>query len=432
MKLAGWGQYPIIDAELSSPGNEQQIKDLVAQADTLIPRGLGRSYGDSALAPQVLSCLDYDYFIGFDAETGLLTCAAGVTLAQILETFVPRGWFLGVTPGTKFVTVAGAIACDVHGKNHHVDGCFSEFVDSFKLLTGDQQILECSREQHADLFHASCGGMGLTGVIIEARIRLKPISSAMIDETTIKTPNLEQTLEQFEINQGTSYSVAWIDCLASGSALGRSLIMLGEHAQRGDLTTHREGRLTVPFNLPGMLLNSYSITAFNMLYYNRVRKARMERVIHYDPFFYPLDSINHWNRIYGKRGFVQYQFVIPQEDGKAGMKSILKAIADSRKGSFLAVLKAMGKANDNLLSFPMAGYTLALDFKMEDGLDRFLRRLDDMVLEMGGRVYLAKDALLEEKVFQQMYPQWQDFAELRQRYAADTKFNSLQSKRLGL
>ncbi|MES2204918.1 MAG: FAD-binding oxidoreductase [Pseudomonadota bacterium] len=428
MKISGWGRCPVIESEMLSPQNASQINI----DSEIIVRGLGRSYGDSALATQVLSTLSLDHFIAFNNDTGILTCESGVSLASILTTFVPKGWFLPVTPGTKFVTVGGAIASDVHGKNHHVDGSFSSHVHSLQIILADGSCVECSRTSHPELFRATCGGMGLTGIIVSATLALKKIPSAFISETTYKAKNLEEVFALFDEHQASTYSVAWIDCLASGEQLGRSLLMLGEHAEEGGLTLNNSKKLSVPFTMPAALLNQYSIKAFNALYYNKQREKVTERSVHYDKYFYPLDGLNHWNRLYGKNGFTQYQFVLPKSVGLAGMTKILNEIAASKRGSFLSVLKAFGPGNENYLSFPMEGYTLALDFKIESGLFELLERLDAIVLEYGGRIYLAKDVRMSEATFKQGYTKWSDFATIRARYGADRRFHSLQSKRLGI
>ena len=432
MKLTSWGRYPVIESTIITPQNINEVSANLEPSGLFISRGLGRSYGDSALASQVLSTLLLSHFIAFDDDTGTLTCEAGVSLADILTTFVPKGWFLPVTPGTKFVTIGGAIASDVHGKNHHIDGSFSNHVRSFQIVLADGSCVECSRTSNSELFHATCGGMGLTGVIVSATIGLKKIQSAFINETTHKAKNLEEVFSLFEEHQASTYSVAWIDCLASGENLGRSLLMLGEHAEEGGLILNNAKKLSVPFIMPAMLLNQYSIKAFNALYYNKQQERLSQRSVHYDKYFYPLDGLNHWNRLYGKNGFTQYQFVLPKAAGLEGMTKILKEISTSKRGSFLSVLKAFGPANENYLSFPMEGYTLALDFKIESGLFELLDRLDGIVLECGGRIYLAKDVRMSEATFKQSYTKWPDFATIRARYGADKRFHSLQSKRLGI
>ena len=372
-----------------------------------------------------------NHFVDFDEASGELRCDAGISLDDILQIFVPKGWFLHVTPGTKFVSIGGAIAADVHGKNHHFDGCFSEFVKSITLVINDQEIV-CDREQNADLFHATCGGMGLTGTIIEATIQLKPITSAYIDQKTLKAKNLATVLEMFEQYQDYTYSVAWIDCLSTGENLGRSLLMLGEHAKHGELKPHSNGKLTMPCNMPSFCLNQYSVQAFNALYYNRITKDEINDTVHYQPFFYPLDGINNWNRMYGKNGFTQYQFVIPKDAGLEGLTEILNTIAESKQGSFLSVLKVFGKGNNNLLSFPMEGYTLALDFKINKKLFALLNQLDQIVQRYNGRLYLVKDARMSEQMFKSGYPNWQQFQQIREKYGTLTQFSSLQSQRIGL
>ena len=432
MEISGWGRYPKIDAEVIVPATASACTKTLQDPVILIPRGLGRSYGDSSLAPQVLETNGMQYFQEFDPETGVLACEAGVSLYEILNVFVPQGWFLPVSPGTRFVTVGGAIASDVHGKNHHIDGTFCEHVLSFDIALGNGEIVTASPTQNPDLFHATCGGMGLTGVIVSARIRLKPISSSEILETTIKAPNLDAVLDGFEKYIDSTYSVAWIDCLAKGADLGRSLLMIGEHATDGGLKVASKRPITIPMDAPTQLLNPLSIKVFNTLYYGKVLQAEQSRRTSFETYFYPLDQMLHWNRLYGKPGFLQYQFVIPTATGREGMRRILEEITESGQGSFLAVLKAFGKQNENYLSFPVEGYTLALDFKVTPSIFKLLDRLDELVLQYGGRLYLAKDARMTEQTFKASYPRWQEFEAVRSKYHAIGKFTSLQSKRLGL
>ena len=435
MTLAqGWGRYPAIDAEIDPPISDPIImaSRLRQGEQSVIARGMGRSYGDSSLAQRMISCLGLNNLLRFDRVTGVVRCGAGTTLSALLNVVVREGWFLSVTPGTKFVTVGGAIASDVHGKNHHIVGCFSECVDSFDLLLANGEIVTCSRSQCSDLFHATCGGMGLTGIVVEATLRLKPIQSAFIEQTTLKAKNLAEVVSFFEAYRGATYSVAWIDCLAAGAAMGRALLMLGEHSESGGMVRQERRPLSIPFDLPTQTLNRFSIGAFNMLYYHRVRAERSAQRQHYEPFFYPLDRIHHWNRLYGRRGFLQYQLVIPKAVGLEGLSTIFEKIVESRRGSFLAVLKLLGSENANLLSFPLEGYTLSVDFKMEDGLLDLLNELDAVVLDHGGRIYLTKDARMEESTFKQSYPRWEQFQGVRERYGALGKFASHQSIRLGL
>jgi len=432
MQIFGWGRYPKIDAEVNLPRDLEQASALIKSDGMLIPRGLGRAYGDSSLASRVLETTNLQFFHSFDAVNGVLSCDAGVSLFEILKVFVPKGWFIPVSPGTRFVTVGGAIASDVHGKNHHLDGTFGEHVIALHLLLGNGEILRVSPTENTALFHATCGGMGLTGTILSASIRLMPIKSSEIIETTIKAANLDAVLDGFQQFDASTYTVAWIDCLAQGENLGRSLLMVGEHAEDGPLTVADKNPLTMPVDAPSSLLNPFSIKAFNALYYAKAQQGISTRRRSFESYFYPLDQILQWNKLYGKAGFMQYQFVIPTSAGREGLRQILKTIAASGQGSFLAVLKTFGKKNANYLSFPIEGYTLALDFKVTESIFALMDQLDQLVLQYGGRLYLAKDARMSEATFKTSYPNWQAFETVRERYHAIGKFASLQSKRLGL
>ncbi len=434
MLISGWGRYPSIDAEVSQPRSLSEIKSDISGRDGFrgIARGQGRSYGDSSIANNIISTAHFSRFHDFDAKSGCLSCDAGVSISDILDVFVPKGWFPMVTPGTKYVSVGGAIASDVHGKNHHLVGTFCDHLYSFQIMVANGDVLNCSKSENRDLFIATCGGMGLTGIVLNATFYLQKIKSSFIDETTYKARNLKECFELFEVNAGADYSVAWVDCLQQGDNLGRSLFMLGKHNEQAGLRETSNSGPSIPFNFPNIALNKYSVRLFNQLYYSRVRSKMRERQVHYNPFFYPLDGIRNWNRLYGANGFVQYQFVLPKDAGLVGMTLILEKIAASGAGSFLSVLKAFGKANANLLSFPFEGYTLALDFKVNDKVLNLLNELDAIVSDYGGRVYLTKDARMSEQTFKKGYPKWEEFQKVREKYGAQGVFSSLQSKRLGL
>lgn len=432
MSFSGWGNYPRASAKLLRFDSPEKLSGLVRAYDDLIARGNGRSYGDSALGENLLLTRPYNYFLGFDEKNGILHCQSGVLLADILDCFVPMGWFLSVTPGTKLITVGGAIASDVHGKNHHIAGSFSHSVVEFSMMTHDGKIVLCSHNKNQELFRATCGGMGLTGIIVNAKIRLQPISSSLIEQTTIRTRNLKETFETIEQYKDATYSVAWMDCLAKGRKLGRGLVMLGEHEKNGRLVYSFGKKLSVPFNFPTIALNKFSVRAFNAIYYGKAGKMVSNTSVDLDTFFYPLDAIDHWNRIYGKKGFMQYQFVLPLDRSYEGMEKILKKIADSGKGSFLAVLKLFGKNNDNWLSFPMEGYTLSLDFKVEPAVFELFDELDKIVLDYGGRFYLAKDARITKEKFEAGYSDIEKFREMRKMQRMNKKFNSLQSRRVAI
>jgi len=432
MNLLSWGNHPKIESRAFSFDNEATLKHIVSEHNELIAYGNGRSYGDSALSKNIIRVRPYNYFLSFDEDKGLLHIQAGVLLSEILDVFVPRGWFLKITPGTKLITAGGAIASDVHGKNHHKEGCFSECVEMFTLMLPDGSINKCSKNENSELFRATCGGMGLTGVILDAKIVLKKIRSQYIIQKTIKTKNLAETFTAFEDSRHIPYSVAWIDCLAKGSNTGRCLLMAGDFNDDGNLEYRSAKKIHIPFYFPQFILNSASVKAFNFLYYEKAREKISEQKVGIDTFFYPLDAIGNWNRMYGKRGFTQYQFILPKETSFEGMNAVLKKISESGRGSFLAVLKLYGQENDNYLSFPLEGYSLALDFKIEKGLFEFLDKLDEIVLKYGGRIYLAKDVRVSRKAVEQGYPKIGRFRAVRKEYKMDDKFSSLQSRRLGL
>lgn len=432
MSLHSWGNYPRVDSTIFDYTDERDLYDIMQNHHDIIPYGNGRSYGDSALNTNIIHTIKHKYFLSFDKNSGILHCESGVLLSEILDVFVPRGWFLSATPGTKLITVGGAIAADVHGKNHHVVGSFSDVVVSLRLVMPDGRSIECSHTENRELFRATCGGMGLTGVITDARIRLQPIRSAFIDQVSVKTKNLRETFEAFEAYKNFTYSVAWIDCLAAGENLGRGILTVGEHATDGNLVYNSGAKLAVPIDLPSMTLNKFSVKAFNMLYYAKAKSGVSRQKVSIDNFFYPLDAIGHWNRIYGTNGFLQYQFVLPKEESYTGLQKILGKINSAGKGSFLVVLKLFGKGNDNYLSFPMEGYTLALDFKIEPELFPLLDTLDEIVLTHGGRFYLAKDSRITKEVFEQGYPHIETFRTLRKEYKLHETLQSLQSKRIGI
>ncbi len=430
MQLNSWGMYPQIKSKIFTFKTKDNLRNILEENSTFIPFGNGRSYGDSALAENIIYSKPYSYFLDFDEEKGILHCQSGVLLSEIIEAFVPRGWFLKVTPGTKLITIGGAIASDVHGKNHHVEGCFSSCVEEFNLMLPNGEIKNVKKDD--ELFLATCGGMGLTGVILDAKISLKKINSKYINQTTIKTKNLKETFEAFEKYSHMPYSVAWIDCLASGEDIGKCLLMVGDFADDGKLDFKEKNKINIPFNFPSFALNSLSVKAFNWLYYKKAPDGVSQQKVDIDTFFYPLDAINNWNRIYGKGGFTQYQFILPKEKSFDGLQEILKSISNSGKGSFLAVLKLYGKANENYLSFPMEGYSLALDFKIEPGIFELLDRLDEIVLEYSGRIYLTKDVRVSKETFEKGYPDIEKFRAFRKENGMIEKFESLQSKRVGI
>ena len=425
-EVAGWGRHPRALCHLYRP---ERVKELIhtLQAEEphgFLPRGLGRAYGDAALnSDGALVLMErLDRMLAFDGETGVLRCEGGVSLADLIHTFLPRGWFLSVTPGTKFCTVGACVACDVHGKNHHHEGSFASFVRSLNLLLPSGEVVRCSREERPELFYATVGGMGLTGIVLEVELQLRRVDSAYIVVDYVRTRDLEETLQTFhERDAHYLYSVAWLDCVASGKGFGRGVLMFGRHAKpeevpasrRADPLSIRPRRQEgMPVDLPEFLLNAVSLRTFNAAYYT-THLTRAGVVTDYDTYFYPLDSILQWNRAYGKRGFVQWQCVLPYEQGIENLTRILEAAQRRRTYPFLSVLKRMGEPSGGLLSFPMPGYTLAVDFPVRNGLFEVLEELDRIVVEAGGRLYLAKDARMSAETLLMTYPRLKEWREVK-------------------
>lgn len=466
LDLTSWGNHPVHPCLAARP---EKVRDLSAiLADTgreggeggsggggggggvpsIISRGLGRSYGDAALnqGGGVVLHERLDRFLAFDPDTGVVEAEAGVSFANLISVFLPRGWFPPVTPGTRFVTLGGALAADVHGKNHHVDGSFSEFVEDFTLLTGSGQLLRCSRTENPEAFFATVGGMGLTGMIVSMRLRLRRVESAFIAADYRRARHLDEALELFTSAtaghaafDSMRYCVAWIDCLARGPKLGRCVLMGGEHAAASVVPERFRGRpldfplrstRTLPPVVPNGALNALTVRAFNGVYYRVNRDGT--RVIPFDSFFYPLDAFSHWNRLYGPRGFQQYQVVLPPENSRRALVRLLEELTASRRGSFLAVLKSMGRPSEGVIGFAMPGWTLAVDLPNAPGLDDFLRRLDEIVLDHGGRRYLAKDASLSRDHFERMYLRHAEFKRTLAALDPAGRISSSMARRLGL
>ncbi|HEX5262332.1 MAG TPA: FAD-binding oxidoreductase [Phenylobacterium sp.] len=437
-RLSGWGRYPAANCELNEPSDVEGLVEALSRSGSVIARGAGRSYGDSSLNPAgVLATRRLDRMLAF-TDAGVLTCEAGVLLSDVIDVFLPRGWFPPVTPGTKFVTIGGMIASDVHGKNHEA-GSFCDHLLSLDLALGDGQVTTCSRNENPQLFEATCGGMGLTGVILRASFRLTPVETARIRQKTIPAGGLDEAMDLLESSQAHTYSVAWIDCLAAGADLGRSVVFLGEHAKLDELPSParatpfaRASRppLAVPLDLPDFVLSGPSVRAFNALYFHG--HGAQEGLVDLEPYFYPLDALRGWNRIYGRRGFVQYQPTLPFAESRVGIRRLLTEIARARAGSFLAVLKRMGPQSFGMLSFPFPGYSLALDFPATPANLALLDRLDAILLEHGGRLYMAKDARMGPAMVEAGYPRVGEFRKLRRQLGLADRFVSLQSQRLEL
>ncbi len=422
-KNLSWGRYPQVQPRATLPILWQSdLPHLTGYPTSVLPRGFGRSYGDSCLNEDgmLLDTTPLMRLIHFDAQQGIIRCEAGVSFADLLQFIVPRGWFLPVTPGTKFISVAGAIANDIHGKNHHKAGTFGAHVIQFELLRSNGEQLICSATQNTELYRATIGGLGLTGLILWAEFKLKPIHNACIAMERIRFANLEEFFALAnQSDRDYEYTVAWVDCLSAGPQQGRGIFFRGNHAHEG-FSKSSNHSFRVPCDLPDFLLNRFTMKIMNGLIYSSAPPDE-QKIVHYDPFFYPLDAIHDWNRCYGKRGFLQYQCVIPYGQHEETTQKILSRVARSGTASFLSVLKLFGdQPSPGLLSFPKPGVTLAMDFAFRGTKTlQLLEDLDSMVCEMGGLVYPAKDARMSAEHFQNFFPQWREFARF-----IDPKFSS--------
>ncbi len=431
-KINNWGAYPIVEAEVHQAQQAADLPDIVRQQSRLIARGNGRCYGDSSLQKNILSTRPLQQILAFDPQRALLRAEAGCTLGELLHFLVPQGFSLAVLPGSKFISLGGAIAANAHGKNHRVVGAFANWIKRMRILQADGSIVDCSPEEQRELFYTTIGGMGLTGVILTAEIEVLPIETSYLQQESVRSRNLDETMQL--LADATGYAVAWLDGTVKGEKRGRGLVSLGQALslaelpaalQAEPLKAHEKKSFKLPAWFPTFLLNNWSIQVFNRWYYHRLRGKRTTKQLHYDAFFFPLDAMSNWNRLYGKKGFVQYQFVLPLAHAKSGLTSILTAIEQSSVLPYLSVLKLLGKEKKPVatLSFPKEGYTLALDFPRTPEVLQLLLQLDDLVVKYEGRVYLAKDARLSRVHFKQMYPQG---------FPHPERFHSLQSERLDI
>jgi len=442
--LTGWGRIAPTRAELGAPADAAAAASELRGPGMKIPRGLGRSYNNAAQCDGglVLSTRRLNQIISLDPATGLVDCEAGVSLEELMVAGLPAGWFVPVSPGTRQVTVGGAIAADVHGKNHHVAGSFARHVRSLDLLLPDGTSRSVSPESDGRLFWATAGGMGLTGLIVRATVQLKRVGTARVRVDTVRTPDIDETMAVLaDHDHRFGYTVAWCDSLASGRSLGRSVITSGDFAEPGDLPEAARGdlfsfepraRVGMPRGFPPGLMNKYSIALANQVQYRRAPKSRTGEIQTIGKFFHPLDGIRNWNRVYGPGGFRQYQYVLPfgAEDS---VRRSFEMVSAARAPSFVTVLKRFGEGDPGLLSFPMPGWTLALDFPARTpGLDDLLNRLDTLVVAAGGRVYLAKDSRVPAEVLAEMYPRLEEFRKLRAEIDPRGTLASDLSRRLGL
>lgn len=428
MHVSSWGRLYSSDTTISFLERDR-CSMIFDQVKPLLIRGQGRSYGDVGLLSHANTILtqSYRYFKSFDPETGILVCESGVLLKDIQDTFIPQGWMLAVTPGTQLISVGGAIANDIHGKNHHIRGNFGHHILEIELLRSDLSILVCSRKQNAELFYATLGGIGLTGVILSVKIQLLSIHSEQLDVEYLNFRGISEFLAVAQASEAWEYTVSWIDCLSGKNV--RGIFMRANHQ------LHRVGHdklipvkatKSLPFTPPISCINLLSLKAFNYLYYHRNKTPRRVQQ-HLYQFQYPLDAITNWNVLYGQKGFYQYQCVIPHEQAQAAIEDLLEIIHQAQQGSFLVVLKNFGKIkSEGMLSFPMQGLTLALDFpNLGEKTLQLFEKLDAVVIQAKGRLYLAKDARMSQEMFFETYPEAKTFEQYR-----DPEISSDMSKRL--
>lgn len=441
--IEGWGRYPVVEALVARPERLSEIHAALddREDDAILAHGLGRSYGDVATLKggRVILTSRLNRMLAFDEATGWLRCEAGVSIKEIIDTFVPRGFFPPVVPGTQFVTVGGALANNIHGKNHHVDGCWGDHVRRVELLLASGDVVICDRKNKPELFWATVGGIGLTGLILSMEVQLIPIENRYIEMESIRVNNLDEFFEVSAESAGFTHTVSWIDCVKTGKNMGRGIFMRGRHAQAdvkapvGTLDRMSSFVQGLADGRPlhsNHLLNRATITLFNEAFFRKTPAGRSSAVTDYIPFFFPLDAVDHWNYVYGSRGFLQYQMVVPSRDA---VREILKIISESGMASFLAVIKEFGDIDHGGLSFPTKGITLALDFpNFGMPLLEMLERLDAITVSVGGRVYLGKDARLSKASFRQMYGEWDKWKEVRDKWDPEHVFQSDLGRRLGL
>jgi decaprenylphospho-beta-D-ribofuranose 2-oxidase len=398
LELAGWGGACRAVSEVARPERARELPAILRSGSSagLSIFGGGKSYGDCAVNSGGSSCLTerLDRILAFEESSGVVEVEPGVTFRRLLDVFLPRGWLFPVAPGTGLVTIGGALAHDIHGKNHQKDGSFGEHVTEFDLLLPDGTVRRICRENAPDIFRATCGGCGLTGLITRIAFRMRRVPSAFVEMKERRLRNLEEFLEEFERAKHATYSVGWIDALARGARLGRGIFQVAEPARGAPFEWRKARTRSVPFSLPRMTINRFSVAAFNALYLRRVPSKGRMRLLPYSAFLHPLDAVEDWNRVYGRAGFHQFQCVVPYADGARALRRLLELAAASRAASALTVLKCLGPGRAGYLSFPMTGYTLALDFPNRGGIAELYHRLVGVTLDHGGRVYLAKDALL--------------------------------------
>ena len=433
MIIAGWGNNNIIRSDFFYPKNEQEIIEILEKLNNegIITRGLGRSYGDMSLYKNILSLERYKKIFELDEKTGILRCSSNLSIVEIIEKIVNKGWFLNVTPGSKYVTIGGAIANDVHGKNHHKDGSFSDYVEEIKIITPDGKINICSNKSEYDLFKATCGGAGLTGVIVSAKLKLLKIKSKNLDVTIFKTKSIDETLKKFRELNENKYLVAWLDTINKKN-FGKAVIFSGDHSEDNDLNLKLKKSFNLPSFIGNLFMNNFFMSIFNKLYFlKHQNNFKVKQDI--DTFFYPLDRVLNWNKFYGKKGFTQIQILIKDEDKyKEILFKIFDFFTEKNIYSYLTTLKEYGQGNNNYLSFAEKGLSVTLDIPLKNGFLIIYEEFENILLNQNVKIYLAKDSFMSKAFFHKSYNKINEFINFKKKIDPSSKFKSIQSQRLGL
>ena len=433
MYISGWGNNLVVNSKINYPRNINEIIGIIKdyKFKGILVRGMGRSYGDVALNENIISLKYYKKTLELDEKDGLLRCSSNVTISEINDLIISKGWFLNITPGSKFVSVGGAIANDVHGKNHHKDGSFSDYLEEFDIIKDNGEILTCSNETNSELFYATCGGLGLTGIITNVKIKLLRIKSKNIDVRIVKTNNFEETIQKLNEFKDYKYLVAWTDTL-SKKKIGRSIIFCGEHSNDGDLNYKKQKNFKIPSLFGSFLMNSICLRLFNIFYY-LFHKNNQKLKKDINNFFYPLDTVNNWNKLYGKNGFTQIQLLIKQnKKSKNLLLEIINYFTEKGFYSYLTTLKEYGEGNKNILSFGEKGLSITLDIPLNKKFSKVYEEFEKKFNNEDIKVYLAKDSFMSQNFFKNTYSKLNNFIKLQKRFNSNSTFKSKLSQRLGL
>ena len=431
--INGWGRYGNYKTKLYKPKTVSLVKKKLKKSltESFICRGLGRSYGDSSINNRIIDLSNIKKKFKISKKKKEITCTSNFSIKELLPILLEENFFLKVTSGTQYVTIGGAIASDIHGKNHHKDGSFCDHVNEIEVLLANGKIIKCSKTKNKNLFFSTCGGMGLTGIILSAKIQLLKIPSNFIKETAIKSNSLKETLNYFKKYNHKKYIVSWIDTSAKNKNLGRGIIYIGEHTQQKHKYFLKQRPFKLNFNFPNFFLNNFFLKLLSKVFFTKCERYK-QHIVEIKKYFYPLDNIEEWNKVYGKKGFVQIQILVSNKNLIKNLTKIILFFQQKKQVSFVSTLKKMGKRNKNLLSFPGEGYTITFDIKNNTNLKKFYYELEGVLLKMNAKIYLTKDTLMTKEYFQKTYPDKNKFIKHKKFYDPNFKFSSYQSKRLGI